>query len=332
MANTIVDTDYLFLSARIKAMEGRLLSHERMERMLEAPAPEDAAKVLQECGYDEMPHLGEQALEKVLAEQREKTFHELYSAVPDHNIIDVFKVKYDYHNAKTVLKAEAMGVDPAPLMVDTGRVAPGELLEKVHSSDLRGLPSILQSAIGEAREVLNTTGDPQLADFALDRAYFQDMYHIAQESGSAFLEGYVRIQIDSANLRSVVRTLRMGKSMEFLRGVLFEGGNIDTSRILNTAAGGNLEELYAISPLKEAAEAGSAALNGGRLTRFEKLCDDAVLNYVAGAKYVAFGEAPVIGYLAAKENELTSVRIIMSGRMAGLDGDTIRERLRESYV
>ena len=92
MANTIVDTDYLFLSARIKAMEGRLLSHERMERMLEAPAPEDAAKVLQECGYDEMPHLGEQALEKDLAEQREKTFHELYSAVPDHNIIDVFKV------------------------------------------------------------------------------------------------------------------------------------------------------------------------------------------------------------------------------------------------
>ena len=332
MANTIVDTDYLFLSARIKAMEGRLLSHERMERMLEAPAPEDAAKVLQECGYDEMPHLGEQALEKVLAEQREKTFHELYSAVPDHNIIDVFKVKYDYHNAKTVLKAEAMGVDPAPLMVDTGRVAPGELLEKVHSSDLRGLPSILQSAIGEAREVLNTTGDPQLADFALDRAYFQDMYHIAQESGSAFLEGYVRIQIDSANLRSVVRTLRMGKSMEFLRGVLFEGGNIDTSRILNTAAGGNLEELYAISPLKEAAEAGSAALNGGRLTRFEKLCDDAVLSYVAGAKYVAFGEAPVIGYLAAKENEFTAVRIIMNGRMAGLDADTIRERLRESYV
>ena len=158
------------------------------------------------------------------------------------------------------------------------------------------------------------------------------MFHIAQQSGSASLEGYVRIQIDSANLRSVVRTLRMGKSMEFLRGVLFEGGNIDTNRILNNAAGGNLEDLYAISPLKEAAEAGTAALNGGRLTRFEKLCDDAVLSYVAGAKYVAFGEAPVIGYLAAKENEFTSVRIIMSGRMAGLDADTIRERLRDSYV
>ena len=332
MANTIVDTDYLFLSARIKAMECNLLSKERMERMLEAPSPEDAAKVLQECGYAEMPQVGEQALDKVLADQREKTFHELYSSVPDQNILDVFKVKYDYHNAKTVLKAEAMGVDPDPLMVDTGRVPPQELLERVRSADLRGLPPILQAAIGEAREVLGTTGDPQLADFVLDRAYFQDMFHLAQESGSAFLEGYVRIQIDSANLRSVVRTLRMGKSMEFLRGVLFEGGNIDTNRILNNAAGGNLEDLYAISPLKEAAEAGTAALNGGRLTRFEKLCDDGVTRYLAQGKRVAFGEHPLIGYLYARESELTAVRILLTGKMAGLDKETIRERLRESYV
>lgn len=244
----------------------------------------------------------------------------------------MFKVKYDYHNAKTILKAEAKGLDPMPLLVDTGRVPAAQMLEGLRSSDLRGMPSILQAAVVEAREVLGTTGDPQLADFVLDRAYFEDMFHIAQDSGSSFLEGYVRIQIDSANLRSVVRTLRMGKSMEFLRGVLFQGGNIDINRILNTAAGGNLEELYAISPLKEAAAAGSAALNGGGLTRFEKLCDDAVLSYVAGAKYVAFGEAPVIGYLAAKENEFTAVRIIMNGRMAGLDADIIRERLRESYV
>ena len=55
-------------------------------------------------------------------------------------------------------------------------------------------------------------------------------------------------------------------------------------------------------------------------------------NYLSGAKYVAFGEAPVIGYLAAKETEYTAVRIILTGRMAGLDADTIRERLRESYV
>jgi V/A-type H+-transporting ATPase subunit C len=332
LAKTIKDTDYLFLSSRIKAMECHLLSRERMERMLEAPSNEDAAKVLQECGYAEMPQVGEQALEQVLAEQRQKSFDDLRSAAPDPSIIDVFQVKYDYHNAKTILKAEAKGVDPAPLLMDIGRVPAAKLVEGIRASDLRGVPAILQSAVLEARSVLNTTGDPQLADFVLDRAYFEDMLQIAQHSGSAFLEGYVRINIDSANLRSVVRTLRMGKNTDFLKGVLFRGGNIDVNRILNTVGSGNLEDLYTTSLLNQAAQAGSAALNGGGLTRFEKLCDDAVVKYLSGAKLVAFGEAPVIGYLAAKENELTAVRIIMTGRMAGLDTETIRERLRESYV
>ena len=47
---------------------------------------------------------------------------------------------------------------------------------------------------------------------------------------------------------------------------------------------------------------------------------------------MAFGEHPLIGYLYAKENELTTIRIILTGRLAGLDAETIRERLRESYV
>ena len=74
------------------------------------------------------------------------------------------------------------------------------------------------------------------------------------------------------------------------------------------------------------------AAKGGSLTAFEKACDDAVTAVAAGAKSVPFGVETVIGYLVAKEIEFTAVRIIMSGRMAGVSGDTIRERLREAYV
>ena len=68
------------------------------------------------------------------------------------------------------------------------------------------------------------------------------------------------------------------------------------------------------------------------MTRFEKACDDAVTAYLSQAKYIAFGDAPVAAYLAAKENEWTAIRVIMSGRLAGLSKETIRERLREAYV
>ena len=40
----------------------------------------------------------------------------------------------------------------------------------------------------------------------------------------------------------------------------------------------------------------------------------------------------MVGYLYAKEQELTAVRTIFAGRAAGLDGDTIRRRLRDTYV
>ena len=30
-------------------------------------------------------------------------------------------MRYDYHNAKTIVKAEAVGIDPAPLLSGAGR-------------------------------------------------------------------------------------------------------------------------------------------------------------------------------------------------------------------
>lgn len=51
MAKKIKDTDYLTISARVRAMETGLLTRERMEQILEARSDEEAAKILQECGY-----------------------------------------------------------------------------------------------------------------------------------------------------------------------------------------------------------------------------------------------------------------------------------------
>ena len=49
----IKDTDYLTISARLHALETRLLTRDRMERMIDAKDHAEAAKVLSECGYSE---------------------------------------------------------------------------------------------------------------------------------------------------------------------------------------------------------------------------------------------------------------------------------------
>ena len=83
------------------------------------------------------------------------------------------------------------------------------------------------------------------------------------------------------------------------------------------------------SPPK-AAEAGGTALKGGSLTEFEKRCDDAVSDYLAGAQMIPFGEAPLLAYLAARETEYTNIRILLMGRAAGLSPEVIRSRLRRT--
>lgn len=334
MAKKIKDTDYLAISARIRGMENSLLTRERMEQILDARTDDEAVKILQECGYPELDPTHPEAMDAALSAAREATLADLADSAPDPRYIDIFKLKYDYHNAKALLKASAMGMDPGRLLMDMGRVSAAELQEAVQTSNFENLPTRLAAALTEAKEVLDTTRDPQLSDIVLDRWYYKDMDDVAEDTGSAFLRGYVRVQIDAANLRALVRTIRMGKNADFLRGVLFEGGEIAPDEILrvSTAGGSGIVELYAPTPFQAAAEAGAEALRGGAMTEFEKLCDDAVGEYLAGAQFVPFGEAPLLGYLAARETEYTNLRILLLGRSTGLSADVVRSRLRASFV
>ena len=328
----IKDTDYLFISTNLRAKERGLLTAARMDRMIDAATVDDAAKVLVEIGYNEFSPTSDRELNQALAAEREKVFQELYRYVPDKAVVDVFRVKYDYHNVKTMLKGLAAGVPCQHLLVDAGRMGAKELAKAMEERDYAALPEPMQAPVQEAAEVLATTSDPQLSDFILDDAYYQEMLKAAQATGSDFLKRYVQANIDAANLRSAVRTMRMNKGGDFLRKVLFAGGTIPVDSVLSAALGGNLEDLYRTTQLRTAAELGAAAIQGGSLTAFEKACDDAVTSFVMGAKSVPFGVEVVIGYLVAKEIEFTAVRIIMASRMAGISGETIRERLRESYV
>ena len=329
----IRDTDYLTLSTRVRAMETRLVTRERMERMLDARTDEEAVKVLSECGYEELPALTNAGLDDLLSRARAALYRELHTAAPDKRVVELFQMKYDYHNAKVLVKAAAVGAEPDRMLMEGGRWSPERLKEAFQRDGLRDVSETFRQAVLRARETLSAGGDPQQADFLLDRACYAEMADTAGAVGSPFLQGYVRLLIDAANLRSAVRSARIGKGPDFLRQVLLPGGNVDVS-VLSSGRGGDLASVFRGGPLAEAASAGAAltAPGSGELTAFERMCDDAVMHYLEGARLIPFGEQSVIGYLYARESEFTAIRTILSGRMAGLDSDTIRERLREAYV
>ena len=321
---------YLCLSAMLRARETRMLAADRAARMLEASGFEESAKLLVDCGYEDLGGMNAAGIDAALSERRAAIFSELENLVPDKALVELFRLKYDYHNAKAVLKGEAMGVDPLRLMSGSGRIAPEKLKAAYDEERVSDLPPVLGAAMVEAGSTLARTANPQLADFELDRACFDEMKAIAAELDNPFISGYVKLLVDAANLKSAVRTARMHKSADFLSTVLIKGG-ADIDRIA-AADGDGLAAIFAHTPLEKAAAAGAEAIAGGSMTEFERLCDNAINDYLRSAKLVSYGPEVVAAYIAAVENEITAVRMILTGSLAHVDAETIKERLRDFYA
>lgn len=321
------DTDYLFLSARIRAMERQLLTSQRLEQLLQAPTTEDCARLLTEWGY--APIHDEPSLQEALRAQRESVFADVSRFMPDAEMLDVFRLKYDYHNIKTLLKSPG---DADRLLIDAGTI-PAQAMRQKHEEggDWSFLPADMAAAAGEAQRVLAETGSARSCDCILDRAYFARLEKLASDSRLPYLQSYVRAMIDAADLRSLVRTQRLGLDAGFLQQVLFPGGSV-TPDAIRAGAGSGAAALWRGTAFAQAAELGDEAAKGGSLTAFEKACDDAVLRAAGTARRVPFGAEVALGYLAAKEAEWTAVRTVLSGRLAGVPADALRERLREQYV
>ncbi len=320
------DTDYLFLASRVRSLERKLLTAPRIEQLLSAGDVAVCSELLSELGYE--PIHDETSLQVSLKQQREAVFSDIARFMPEPELLDVFRLKYDYHNIKTLLKDRSGG----RLLMDAGCISAADMERQyAESGNWQFLPKEMADAAREAADVLAETGNPQRSDFILDRAYFAQLRSLAQESRCAYLQDYIRAMIDAANLRSLVRTERLHADPGFLRQVLFDGGSVSVDTIA-AHAGNGPAALYRAPPVRAAAAAGEEAVKGGSLTAFERACDNAVLLAAGKARSIPFGVEVVLGYLAAKEAEWTAVRIIMSGRMAGMTADAIRERLRDQYV
>ncbi len=328
------DTQYVAVSARIRAMEPTLVGEEALERLMEAKDNAEAQKLLREWGYPSFDLADPTGMDLAIAKLRDQTIQELTFGMPQVALLDVFTMEYDYHNAKALLKARAMGMDAQRMLSDLGRIPAQELLTAVDSGDDSNLPETFALAVQEAKEVLETTRDPQQADMVLDRWYYQELTAMAKSLKNPDLEGFVALKIDGVNLRTLVRTLRMGKSPAFLQGALISGGNVDEETLVRLAQNGGVgvEEVYHASVLEEAGMTAAAAIKGGNMTVFERACDNAVSAYWSFTQLKPFGQSVVLAYLSAKETEYLNVRIVLAGRGAHLSSDVIATRLRKSCL
>ena len=141
------DTDYLFVSAYLRAKEPQLLSREKAERMVPPPVPE-GARVLSGCGYADVLSVG---LDRALNDRRTAVFDDLEAIAPKDGIVSLFRMRYDYHNAKTIVKAEAVGTDPTPLLSGAGRSEAQALKTAYETGEAGSVPQAVLTAMQTPR-------------------------------------------------------------------------------------------------------------------------------------------------------------------------------------
>lgn len=330
------DTRYAYAVARIRALEKRLLDKGAIDRIIEARSPDDAFKAVIAYGYGGSGYemTGLSGYEKILGEEIKKTHGLIKEIAPEPGLFDIFFLANDYHNIKVLLKAEFTGGDGEDALLGGGTIPEVKLKNIIRDRDMSGLHPVMRDAVFEALDMFNRTKDPQKIDIVLDIASFAHMKKLALDSGNSFLTGLTDALTDLINIKTFLRVKRLSGSRDFLQRSLLPGGTMDRGIFLE-----NLEEpldklmgILSYKPYSQLVKGVEDYKNTGNLTLLERLSDNYIISYIKEAHFTPFGIEPLVGYLFAKEYEIKNLRIVMVGKMNGIPGDVIKERLRDTYV
>lgn len=327
---------YPYGVSRIRSVESKLLSRERVESLTEADSAAECIKMLNETEYGIWTNDINSPLEyeTVLSKELERAYHFIGEITPAPELTGIFRLKYDFHNLKVLFKDKYRKQTQEGLLVEHGVFNTHDLLEAITEEDYRYLPEYIGKAAKAIDDEFVLKIDPQRIDIILDRAMFSHIMSIINGRKFAFLKKYYAMQIDLINIRNMLRVRKMNGRFGFFMDIKIEGG-YQQDKFYHRWFEAPLEQLAQKMMYSEYApvipQGIQSYLNTGSLSLYERLMDEFVLNWLSERKWNPVGLEPFIGYLAAKENEARILRVIMVGKINNMTVDTIRERLREVY-
>ena len=328
--------DYGQSVVTIRVLEKRLLTRNRLERMIEAQTPEEVLKLLGETEYSQdMADIhGSQDYEIILKRETERVFSIVRNMIKNTGIVDVLSLKYDYHNLKVLLKSKITGKDFSSLLMQAGTIDASKFKVKFETQS-NDLPQEIMEAIDEVQKDFEENHNPQRIDIIVDKHYFRNLSRLAKEIDVKVITDYVEGLIDFQNMITLFRVQKQKRDARFLETVIFEGGTISKNKIV-ASINDNTDTIlnkfkkeklgtYLVKGLEAFSET-------KRLSELEKISDNYLMELNKESKYVVFGPEPLFTYLVAKEREINAVRMIMVSKINNISSDKIRERLRETYA
>jgi len=313
---------YGFAVGKVQVLETRMLDRAAYERLLDAPTFAEQRRLLSETSYGRFLESAQTAedVESGLAQALDSFYGFIDEAALPPEVVTFFRTRYDFANLKAALKARLLGAPLDGLLVTHGTV-PADAF----TGDLTDLPVPLGALATDLAEEHETA----VIDARTDGAMFDELVRLARKAKSSFLVRIAQLMIDMGNVKITVRGAYAGLPADRISELLAPGGTIPAKE-LSGLCDVNLYELgNTLKRFDACVHLGATDLSDPE--QLDVAVDAVLINALRTGRRGPTGPEPVIAYVFARENEVTTLRVLLLGRLTGIPNDTLRARLRASY-
>lgn len=320
--------NYIYAVARIRSLEMSLFNQSVIEQLAATKSYSEALQFLTEKGW------GSQDTDlsdgdAILNAETEKTWKVIGEMVGDMSVFDVITLPDLFHNLKAAIKSVVAGEPPADIFYDNAAISGQDMIDIIKEKNFKALPDYMQDCAEEAYECLVHTGDGQMCDVIIDRATLNAIKEKGRKSGDELFEQYAEATVAVADIKIAVRSVKTAKSMEFMKRAMASCETLNIDRLAKAALSGMEDVMKYLSETIYASGVDSLAEGS---SAFERWCDNQIIETIRPQKYNSFTIGALAAYILARQYEIKTVRIILTGKQNGLPDSFIRERIRETYV
>jgi V/A-type H+-transporting ATPase subunit C len=329
------DVRYAFGSGRIRALEMKLLGRQRLDRMAEARDLDEAMRLLADTAYGAGgEEIEEAGYEAVLRNEEGRVLDLVDSLSLDKDMSDILRLEYDFGNLKVLLREYFSGRDLSGLYVGLGKYPAEEIGEMIRSEIPERIPPPLDEAAERGIAAWKETSDPAAVDTVVDGVMFARFLAAMVERNARYLEALMRVKIDLANIRTLLRARYIGLETRGLGRLLYPGGSLKPE-VLEEIFPLPIEEVlsrFQFSPYRPVIEEGGYGVEQrDSFAPLEREIDSYVISFLKLSKYFTFGLEIIMAYALAKKSEIMTLRLILASKEKGMAPEAIKERMPDAF-
>ena len=321
--------DWGFASGRVSVLEGRLVPTEFFHALVAIEHSDDLLHRLQETQMRE--YLVPGATWEDWSAITDTYFCDHVASLrkdsPEPTVSDLFALSNDYLNLKRAL----LNLGTYPMTCGTFTE---DLLASVAAGNLGALPREVREPLAQFSGGFAADPNARIAlDIVLDGAYLRQILALGDSLDAPMIRSWLSEMTLARAAVALWRAARGGVSLRLYQQYFLPVGE-HTAALSEMIASGEPQNWGAIIPgeIGDLWQEAQQADEDEQIMRFGVLMYNRLTAMARRGRLQTMGPERVFGYLWGLLVEIYNLKLIITGRLNGIDPDLLRRRLRDAYV